>query len=90
MPRVARGRDPLSPLSPLADLAGVGPARARALAEAGLATVLDLLLELPGRHEDRARFGRVADLVPGGPPLTLSGKIGAARLVRTRRRGFSI
>jgi ATP-dependent DNA helicase RecG len=90
VPRVARGRDPLKPLSPLADLPGVGPARARALGDAGLTTVLDLLLELPFRREDRARFAQVADLVPGGPPLTVAGTIATARLIRTRRRGFSI
>ncbi|MHB8797456.1 MAG: ATP-dependent DNA helicase RecG [Thermoanaerobaculia bacterium] len=90
MPRPARGREPLGPETALAGLPGIGPARARALADAGLATVLDLLLELPVRHEDRARFARVSDLAAGGPPLTLSGTISAARLVRTRRRGFSI
>lgn len=90
MPRVGRGREPLSLDSPLAGTYGIGPARARALADAGLANVLDLLLELPVRHEDRARFASVADLVPGGPPLTLSGTVVDARLVRTRRRGFSI
>ncbi len=89
MPRVARGRE-LSPGSPLAGLPGIGPVRARALADAGLATVLDLLLELPFRREDRARFASVADLVPGGPPLTVAGTVAAARLVRTRRHGFSI
>ncbi len=90
MPRPARGREPLDLGSALDGLPGIGPARARALAEAGLSTVLDLLLELPVRHEDRARFARVKDLVAGGPPLTLFGTISAARLVRTRRRGFSI
>jgi len=90
VPRVAREREPLTPSSPLAGLPGIGPARGAALADAGLVSVLDLLLELPLRHEDRARFGRVADLVPGGPALTLSGSVASARLVRTRRRGFSI
>ena len=90
MPRVGRGREPLSLDSPLAGTVGIGPARARALADAGLANVLDLLLELPLRHEDRARFASVADLVPGGPPLTLAGTVVDTRLVRTRRRGFSI
>lgn len=90
MPRAARAREPLTPSTPLAGLPGIGPVRARALAEAGLGSVLDLLLELPVRHDDRARFGRVADLVPGGPPLTIAGTIVDARLVRTRRRGFSV
>jgi ATP-dependent DNA helicase RecG len=90
VPRPARGREPVGPGTALVGLPGIGPVRARALADAGLATVLDLLLELPVRHEDRARFARVADLVAGGPPLTLFGTITATRLVRTRRRGFSI
>ena len=90
MARAARGPEPLGPKTPLAGLPGIGPARAEALAGAGLGSVLDLLLELPVRHDDRARFGRVADLVPGGPALTLSGALTTARLVRTRRRGFSI
>jgi ATP-dependent DNA helicase RecG len=90
MPRVGRGRDPLTLQSALAGNPGIGPARARALAAAGLTTVLDLLLELPLRREDRARFACIADLVPGGPPLTLTGTVVETRLVRTRRRGFSI
>jgi ATP-dependent DNA helicase RecG len=90
VPRAPRAREPLALSTPLAGLAGIGPARARALAQAGLVTVLDLLLDLPIRHDDRARFARVADLVPGGAPLTLSGTVVDARLVRTRRRGFSI
>ena len=88
MPRSAARE--LRPDSPLAGLPGIGPARARALAEAGLATALDLLLELPVRRDDRGRFGLVSDLAPGGPPATLSGTVVSARLVRTRRRGFSI
>jgi ATP-dependent DNA helicase RecG len=90
VPRVGRGRDPLSLQSPLAGTPGIGPARARALSAAGLTSILDLLLELPVRREDRARFASVADLVPGGPALTLTGTVVEARLVRTRRRGFSI
>ena len=90
MPRVGRGREPLSLDSSLAGTPGIGPARARALAEGGLSTILDLLTELPLRREDRARFASIADLVPGGPAVTLSGTVVDTRLVRTRRRGFSI
>ena len=89
MRRAGRG-DRLAPDTPLAGLPGIGPARARVLAEAGLATVLDLLLEVPVRHDDRARFARIADLAAGGPALTLFGSIVSSRLVRTRRRGFSV
>jgi len=87
--RAARG-ERLAPGATLAGLPGIGPARARSLAEAGLETVLDLLLDLPLRHDDRARFARIADLAAGGPPRTLFGTIASSRLVRTRRRGFSV
>ena len=37
-----------------------GPARARALADAGYRTVLDLLHHLPFRYEDRSEIATVA------------------------------
>ncbi|MFZ4484512.1 MAG: hypothetical protein ACOYOL_11085, partial [Chthoniobacterales bacterium] len=40
----------------LDQLPSVTPARARALREAGLVTVLDLLRHYPRRHEDRRKF----------------------------------
>ncbi len=46
-------------------LRGVGPQRAAALEERGIATVGDLLAYLPFRYEDRIRFTPIAEIVPG-------------------------
>jgi len=71
-------------------LRGVGPRKGAGLSEQGLVTVEDLLYHLPFRYEDRATFGRIAELRPGGPECTLAARIVASRLIRTRRRGFTI
>jgi len=67
----------------------VGPARARALAEAGYHTALDLLFHLPSRYEDRRTVASVASVAAGGS-YTLLGKLRNLRRLRTRRRGFSL
>ena len=78
------------PLPLLANFPGIGAARARELAEAGVETALDLLLHLPFRYEDRTRIAPIAALVPEGPATTVKGTVLSARLIRTRRRGFTI
>jgi len=76
--------------SELRFLKGVGPRRAAGLARQGLESVEDLLYWLPFRYEDRRSFARVADL-PGQPAeVTLLVSVASARLIRTRRRGFTI
>ncbi len=71
-------------------LKGVGPARAARLATAGVETLEDLLYVLPFRYEDRREFATIDRLEPGGPVRTLSVKVVSSRLIRTRRRGFTI
>jgi ATP-dependent DNA helicase RecG len=51
--------------SPVMYLKGVGPERAAALAERGITTVGELLSYLPFRYEDRIRFTRIAEIMPG-------------------------
>ncbi len=46
-------------------LRGVGPQRAAALQERGITSVADLLGYLPFRYEDRIRFTRIAEIIPG-------------------------
>ncbi|MFP5286510.1 MAG: ATP-dependent DNA helicase RecG, partial [Thermoanaerobaculia bacterium] len=75
--------------SPLSEIPGVGLARARALAEAGYATVRDLLHHLPFRYEDRRDVRAVSEAVPGGS-YTLRGRLSSVRRIHTRRRGFSL
>ncbi|MBL8112332.1 MAG: DEAD/DEAH box helicase, partial [Acidobacteria bacterium] len=80
----------ISPLDPITALPGVGAARAAELADAGVARVVDLLLHLPMRYEDRTRIAPIANLIPEGPAITVKGKVLSARLIRTRRPGFTI
>src|SRR3954467_7053190 len=63
---------------------GVGPQRAEALAQQGVATVEDLLFHLPMRYEDRRHFSRIADL-RAGMKVSVSGTITVAGLRRARR-----
>ena len=76
--------------TPLRYLKGVGPRRAESLTKIGVETVEDLLQVLPFRYEDRRAFARVADMVPGGREATLAVRVESARLIRTRRAGFTI
>ncbi|MBZ5696161.1 MAG: ATP-dependent DNA helicase RecG [Acidobacteriia bacterium] len=66
-------------------LRGVGPNRAAALEERGIATVGDLLGYLPFRYEDRIRFTPIAEIVPG-QVCTILGEVGAGggNIVRFR------
>jgi ATP-dependent DNA helicase RecG len=79
----------LTPASPLAGLRGVGPVRARALAEAGFRTVGDLLFHLPARYEDRSTLHPCAAAEPG-QAATFRGRLRRMRRVRLRRRGLSL
>lgn len=81
---------PASARAPLRFLRGVGPQRAGALARLGLATVEDLLYVLPFRYEDRRRFRRVCELVPGAGESALEVEVLRARTVPTRRRGLDV
>ena len=68
--------EPLSAATPIEFLKGIGPKRAEALAEdLGIRTCGDLLFHLPFRYEDRTRFHRVAEPVPGPVQLQLQGVI---------------
>ena len=73
----------------LRELRGVGEQRGRDLRKDGLETVEDLLYYLPFRYEDRSQFVAIRSLRPG-TRSTVHGRVLAARLIRTRRRGFTI
>ncbi len=51
--------------APLTALPGVGPKRAKRLAERGLATLGDLLFHLPNRYDDRRQLACIAALEVG-------------------------
>jgi len=68
---------------------GVGPRKADGLREKGIESVADLLWILPHRYEDR---GNPVPLRAAreGDEITARARIVHSRLLRTRRRGFSI
>jgi ATP-dependent DNA helicase RecG len=68
---------------------GIGPKRAEALVAAGVGGIADLVGVLPFRWEDRRAYAKVADLRPG-IEATLEIRVVTSRLIRTRRRGFTI
>ena len=76
----------LDPHSPVQYLRGVGPARASMLARLGVATIYDLLLHLPRRHEDRRNPTPLAMLTEGSDRGTVA-RVERIQMIRTRRGG---
>ncbi len=70
---------------PVKYLRGVGPQRAAALEERGIATVGDLLSYLPFRYEDRIRFTPIAEAIPGQVHTILAEVAEAGSTVRFAR-----
>jgi ATP-dependent DNA helicase RecG len=78
---------PVLPTTEVMYLKGVGPRRAELLAKRGLRTFEDLLGYLPFRYEDRIRFAKIHDIVPG-QVYTVQAEVSGGSLVRyTRARG---
>ncbi len=75
--------------TPLSLARGIGPARARELAAAGITTVGQLLCHLPHRWEDRRRVLTVRELAAPGA-VALRGRLHDLKAVRVRRRGLSL
>ena len=75
--------------TPIQFVKGVGPAKAEALAKAGIRTVYDLLLYLPFRYEDRSRRLQIKDVQPG-QEATVEVEVVGVRVKSTRRRNFKI
>ncbi len=75
--------------TPIQFVKGVGPAKAEALAKAGIRTVYDLLLYLPFRYEDRSRRLKIRDVQPG-QEATVEVEVVALHVKSTRRKNFKI
>ena len=65
---------------------GVGPRRTKALKEAGVENVRDLLSYYPRRYLDRSNVSTIRDIKPGSDPVTLVGKVTSVRTIPARRR----
>ena len=72
----------LLPGDPLTKLKGIGPKSAEALSAEGVNTVLDLLLHLPRRYEDRTRVTRLDQRIESGSWVLLRGRVKGVRLRR--------
>jgi ATP-dependent DNA helicase RecG len=79
--------DPLA--TPVQQLRGVGPALGEKLGAKGLATVGDLLLNLPRRYEDR-RTPRTVAQAPVGERSVIAGRVVKVQEARARRRRLEI
>src|SRR5579863_6306000 len=79
----------VTPTTELMYLKGVGPRRAEILAKRGLRTFEDLLGYLPFRYEDRIRFAKIRDIVPGRV-YTIRAKVLSGSLVRYSRASGGI
>ncbi len=77
------GRRPIAD-APVQYLRGVGPARAALLGRLGIATVRDLLLHLPRRHEDRRYPTPLAQLREAAVAASIV-RLERIQIVRTRR-----
>ena len=70
-------------------LKGVGPSLAGKLERLGVTRLMDLLLHLPLRYQDRSRIVRLGALVPDQECL-ISGQVVDARLAYGRRRSLVV
>src|SRR5882672_3856660 len=81
---IASRMPPLSLSSELRFVKGIGPHRAQALAEKGIASVGDLVLYQPFRYEDRVNPRGLADLRPG-EMATVVAEVRNSGLFQTKR-----
>lgn len=81
----------LAPLasSPVADLRGVNKTLADQLARLGIHSLLDLILHLPGKYQDRTRVTPIG-LVRPGELLTVEGEIIQSQVTFRRRRNLTV
>lgn len=73
--------------TPVASLKGIGPKRAEALLERGIATVADVIFHLPSRYQDWRTRTAPADLKPGAVAI-VEGELGKISERPMRGRGW--
>jgi ATP-dependent DNA helicase RecG len=88
--RLTGDRKPPRPDDPLTGLVGIGPRSAEALAAEGVRTVLELLLHVPRRYEDRSRLTRLDGRLEPGSWVLVLGRVSGLRVRRVRQRSLHI
>ena len=78
------------PFDPVNVLRGIGPRLAAALGEHGISRVVDLLLHLPLRYEDRSQRVALGDALEADTRVLVWGRVTVALARHTRRRGLRI
>lgn len=76
----------LRPDDPVDRLIGIGPKTAAALASIGIDRVIDLVLQLPKRYEDRGSVVSLAEAWATDGPVLLRGRLSCTRSRRVRGR----
>ena len=79
----------LPPRSPVTALSGIGPGAAEKLARLDIRTLLDLILHLPFRYQDRSRSVPTAELSVGGECL-VTAEVTASEIAYGRRRSLRV
>ena len=79
----------MDPRGPLTQLRGVGPQAAQTLAKLGLRSLLDLLLHLPFRYQDRSKVSPIANVQAGTEALII-GKIISTQVLFGRQRSLEV
>ena len=80
----------IRPEDPVTRLKGIGPRTAEALAVDGIRTILDLLLHLPRRYEDRSNLTLLDRRPAEGSWVLIRGIVRGARMRRISRRRLHI
>ena len=78
------------PFDQVSVLRGIGPRLAAALAEHGITRVIDLLLHLPHRYEDRTQRVALSASLEADTRVLVWGRVTVSAARHTRRRGLRI
>ncbi len=88
--RKKHGPGSLSLTSPVRYLKGVGEVRSILLERLGISTVEDLIYFFPRRYEDRRQVTALKDLVPGGAPTAVRGRVVALERRTTAKKQLGL
>ncbi len=77
------------PNAPITQLKGVGPSLQQTLAKLGVFRLIDLMLHLPFRYQDRSRVTPLAEVRAGGEYL-VQGRVTSSQVLYGKRRSLKV